>query len=185
MDSKAPIILDASSGFREMWLDKDNSLVVFLDQRDDAELAKDFDAYNTQRGRRGRRKWLPKNLTVEGDFRKLDFPDGRFKAVNWDPPHLKWLGEKSLFKKKYGELNAETWPDDIKRGAKELFRVLEPGGFLFFKWNDNNISVKTVLKLFPCKPLFCNMNSGAGTSKHGKPSHTYWCIFMKPLEASS
>jgi len=179
------LILDASSGLRMMWFDKDHPGVVFLDQRDDVELSADKLAYELQRGRKGSKKWNPKVPTVKGDFRKLDYPDETFPLIVWDPPHCKWLGEKSLFKKRFGALDAETWPDDIKRGAAELWRVLKLYGVLIFKWNDHNISHKTVLKLFPAKPLFGQVSAGA-KNKRGQPCHTFWFCFMKiPKEAVS
>ena len=65
-----------------------------------------------------------------------------------------WLGQTSVFRRKYGALNKETWPDDIKRGAHELWRVLKVNGTLIFKWADHDIPYEDVLKLFPEKPLF-------------------------------
>ncbi len=174
--------LDASAGLRMMHTNKDNPLFVYLDQRGDTELAKDKADYEVQRGRRGTKKWKPKISTVKGDFRKLDFPDEYFQFIVWDPPHLKWLGAQSLFRKRFGALDAETWPDDIKRGAAELWRVLKVGGVLVFKWNDSQISHKKVIALFPAKPIIQNI-TGGGKKGHGKFSETTWHCFLK-TEAS-
>ena len=68
----------------------------------------------------------------------------------------------------YGKLNKETWRDDLKQGFDECFRVLEPGGFLIFKWNEDQVKVTEVAKLFPVQPLF--------GQRGGK---THWLVFMK------
>jgi len=167
-----------------MWVNKDDPRVLFLDKRSDSELALDKHNYDVQRGRLAVQGWNPKNPTVQGDFRCLNLPDGCMKAVNWDPPQRLKAGENSLFKKKYTYLNKETWREDLKLGAMEVFRVLEPGGFLFFKWSDADIPLKMVLELFPHKPLFKNMTCGNGQTRSGS-HHTFWCVFMKPSEVSA
>ena len=75
---------------------------------------------------------------------------------------------KAWLAQKYGKLNKETWRDDLKQGFDECFRVLEPGGFLIFKWNEDQVRVTEVNKLFPVQPLF--------GQKGGK---THWLVFMK------
>lgn len=49
---------------------------------------------------------------------------------------------------KYGALYSD-WRDMLAKGFKECFRVLKPGGFLIFKWNETDIKVSEVLKLTP------------------------------------
>jgi len=105
------------------------------------------------------------------DFRDLKFPDKSFKLVVWDPPHLKSLGETSIMRKKFGCLNAETWPYDLKKGFTEAWRVLEDFGVLIFKWNIGEIPIKKVLELFPEQPLFGHTT--------GSKSETRWMCFMK------
>lgn len=41
------------------------------------------------------------------------------------------------------------WQDIIRKGFSECFRVLMPGGFLIFKWNETDIRVSEILKLTP------------------------------------
>ncbi len=47
-------------------------------------------------------------------------------------------------------------------------RVLKPNGMLIFKWNEDQIKLKDVLKCFSQSPLFGN-----------KRSKTHWLVFMK------
>jgi hypothetical protein len=46
--------------------------------------------------------------------------------------------------------------------------VLEKGGFLIFKWNEDRILLSEVLKLTDNKPLFGN-----------KRAKTHWLVFQK------
>ena len=62
---------------------------------------------------------------------------------------------------------------DLKKGFKEMWRVLDDYGILLIKWNDYEISFKTLKELFPANPLFANIKNGAGGSK------TKWFCFMK------
>jgi len=167
-------ILDAAASHRRMWFKKNQPNTVYLDIRDDKKLNEDHLAFEKQRGGKGV-AWNPKNLTVKGDFRDLPYDDNQFKLIVWDPPHLAYLGETSIYKKKFGKLNAETWPHDIKTGAKELWRVLDDYGVLIFKWNNHDIPHKSVLRLFPVTPLFGQIT--AGKPNHG--TYTKWFCFLK------
>ena len=104
--------------------------------------------------------------------------------VVFDPPHLikkKDAGEKynSASDKvaptgwqqiKYGALYSD-WKDMLTKGFSECFRVLKPEGFLIFKWNETDITVKEVLKCTDQKPIFGH--------KSGKRSNTHWMCFIK------
>jgi len=172
------LILDATAGLRMMWFDKDHPNVIYLDERTDEEL----DAAHLRKlkaaGYPGRKRRHFKTPTVMGDFRKLDFPDERFKLIVWDPPFRCYHGKSGIFSEQYGRLQKETWPDDIRRGASELWRVLQGFGVLIFKWNDNEISFRSVLRLFPVEPLFGQITGGA-KARRGKRCHTAWFCFMK------
>lgn len=106
------------------------------------------------------------------DFRKLKLPTASFYLVVFDPPHIiRRGGKRSYMKEKYGELERDTWREDIRRGFAEIFRVLRPNGVLIFKWNETDIPVREVLALTPIKPLFGH--------RSGKQSRTHWITFMK------
>ena len=47
-------------------------------------------------------------------------------------------------------------------------RVLKTYGVLIFKWNEEQIKLSEISKLFPCDPVFGN-----------KRSKTHWVVFMK------
>lgn len=66
---------------------------------------------------------------------------------------------------------SDDWRDDIRKGFAECFRVLAPGGFLIFKWNETQITVGQILALTDQKPLFGHPS--------GKKGGTHWITFMK------
>lgn len=155
--SETKIILDACCGGRMFWFDKENPLVLFADIRDEEHTLCD-----------GRS--LKVHPDIVSDFTNIPFSDESFKLVVFDPPHLLKVGEGSWLAKKYGKL-PNNWPRIIKKGVDECFRVLEDYGILIFKWNEDQVTVKEVLKSIERQPLF-----GHTTGRHGK---TMWMCFMK------
>lgn len=153
-------VLDPCSGSRMMWFDKSDQRCLFGDTRDESHSLKD----------RQYQRHLEIHPDVRLDFRSLPFADNSFKVVVFDPPHLVRAGKKSWLALKYGSLTAD-WRDDIRKGFAECFRVLESGGVLIFKWNEDQIKVPEILALTPEKPLF-----GHPTGRHGK---THWFTFLK------
>jgi len=159
--SKDKLILDACCGGKMMWNNKNHPNAVYIDIRKESK----GHIYQVQN-----HEVSPDYIM---DFRTLEFPDASFKLVVFEPPHLTTLGETSLFRKKFGCLNAMTWQKDLKCGFNECWRVLEDYGTLIFKWSDNEIPFKDVLKLGPCEPLFQNITNSSNTS------NTMWFCFMK------
>lgn len=147
-------ILDACCGSRMFWFDKTNEKTLYMDIRREK-----FTIHG---------KHINVDPDVIGDFREMPFADNSFSLVVFDPPHLKWAGQKSFMKAQYGQLNRESWKEDLGKGFDECMRVLKPNGTLVFKWSDAQINVKSLLKLIPYKPLFGN--------QRGK---THWMVFMK------
>lgn len=86
------------------------------------------------------------------DFRDMPYPDSIFKIVVFDPLHLKDAGTGSWLKQKYGVL-PKDWPTYLKAGFDECMRDLEPNGLLVFKWNEDQIALRDILKIFGIKPL--------------------------------
>jgi len=157
---KDKFILDACCGTKFMWFDKHHPNTVYIDIRKEVK---------------GFEKSRPKceiKPDMVADFRDLPFQDKSFKLVVWDPPHMISKSYGSRMANKYGFLYAETWPYDFKQGFRELWRVLEDYGILIFKFNDNTLSFKKVLDLFPVTPLFGNTISNA-------KSTTKWFTYMK------
>ena len=154
-------VLDACSGSRMMWFDRANQLALFADQRQEDHTYSD----------REYQRHLEIYPDIRMDFTNMPFPDGTFKVVVFDPPHLVRAGKKSWLAKKYGVLG-RAWQDDLKKGFCECFRVLEAGGVLIFKWNETQIKVSEILPLAPHPPLF-----GHPTGR----GRTHWFTFLKPL----
>jgi ubiquinone/menaquinone biosynthesis C-methylase UbiE len=158
-------ILDPCCGSKMMWFDRANPAVIFGDQRSETITVAD-----RSHGKEDGTRKLIIEPDVMLDFRNLPYPDGSFRLVAFDPPHIKRAGPKSWLAAKYGKL-AATWQDDLTAGFSECFRVLEPGGVLVFKWNETQIKVSEVLSLTQHQPLFGQVS--------GRNGMTHWLVFMK------
>lgn len=160
-----PPVLDVCCGPRMMWFDKRNQLALFGDQRAETITVTD----NSARNKSGTRSIVIEPDTLL-DFRALPFPDGAFRLVAFDPPHLVHAGPRSWLAAKYGKLS-ENWRDDMRRGFSECFRVLEPSGVLVFKWNETQVKLAEVLACTDQQPLFGQVSGTKGM--------THWLVFMK------
>lgn len=155
------IILDMCCGPRMFWFDKEDSRAVFTDIREEQHTLCD-----------GRRLVISPDLIA--DFRALPFEDSSFSVVVFDPPHLERAGPNGWQGKKYGKLNKDTWPNDLRAGFREAFRVLRPHGVLIFKWNEVQIPVREILALTDEKPVI--------SQRTGKNDKTHWILFVKAGE---
>lgn len=162
-------ILDPCCGSRMMWFDRGHPDALFCDQRSETLTVTD-----RSHGRADGTRTLHINPDVVLDFRQLPFPDGTFRLVAFDPPHLVRAGAQSWMAAKYGKLGKD-WREDLSAGFSECFRVLEPEGVLVFKWNETQVKLREVLSLTPHQPLFGNTS--------GKKAGTHWMVFMKPAAA--
>ena len=150
-------ILDACCGGRMFWFDKQNHNVIFGDLRQfETELC-DGRSFVVQ-------------PDVVFDFTKLPYPDGEFKLVVFDPPHLVKVGNKSYTAIKYGKLDKD-WRETLGKGFSECWRVLDDYGVLIFKWSERDITLSKIRDLFPAPPLFGHPTNGGKT--------THWLCFMK------
>lgn len=163
--SDTPSVLDPCCGSRMMWFDRANPDVVFGDCR-----AETVTLTDRSRGNASGTRSIQIEPDTLLDFRALPYPDGSFKLVAFDPPHLVKAGPKSWLAAKYGKLG-EDWREDLRRGFAECLRVLEPGGTLVFKWNETQVKVGEVLALAPQPPLFGHVS--------GRKGLTHWLVFMK------
>ena len=161
-------VLDPCCGSRMMWFDRQDPRAVFADRRSETITVTD----NSKGNASGQRV-----LRIEPDFlmdfRDMPYPDGAFKLVAFDPPHLVQAGPRSWLAAKYGKLGPD-WRDDLRRGFAECFRVLEVGGTLVFKWNEGQVKLSEVLALTPEKPLF--------GQRTGRGLKTHWLVFMKSAQ---
>lgn len=147
-------ILDACCGSRMFWFDKENSDVLFADNRELETTLCD-----------GRKLVVKPDVKI--DFRDMPYDDESFKMVVFDPPHLLQAGETSWLRQKYGIL-PEEWRIYISKGFDECMRVLEKDGVLIFKWNEQQIKLSEILANIKYKPLFGD-----------KRAKTHWMVFMK------
>lgn len=135
-------ILDVCCGSKMFYFDKNNSNVCFTDCRELEDTLCD-----------GRKLEIKPDII--GDFRNIPFDDNSFHMVAFDPPHLLKAGDNSRLAKKYRK-PTDTWREDLKQGFSECMRVLKPYGTLIFKWNEEQIKLCEIAKLFPCKPVLGN-----------------------------
>lgn len=147
-------ILDVACGSKMFYFQKEHPNVTFMDIREHYEELDSGHKINIK-------------PDIIGDFRNIPFKDNSFDLVVFDPPHLIRAGHNSWMAKKYGKLNKETWPEDIKQGFDECMRVLKPTGTLIFKWNEDQIKLKEILDVIGYKPLFGN-----------KRAKTHWLTFV-------
>jgi len=155
-------VLDPCSGSRMFWFDKQDQRCLFGDIRSETHTLCDGRVLNI-------------NPELNMDFRAMPFPDGSFKLVVFDPPHLRYVGPKGWLGKKYGILGND-WREDLSNGFAECFRVLASESVLIFKWNETQIKTSEILALTPHKPLFGHQS--------GKAAKTNWMTFMKPRDAT-
>lgn len=151
-------ILDACCGSRMFWYERNEPHTTYMDIRKEIIHYKD----------RQLERITEINPDVIGDFRNMPFPDATFDLVIFDPPHLIKAGKKSWLAKKYGTLDLMSWKSDIQQGFSECLRVLNPNGVLLFKWNEDQIPFKEVLKVIPKQPILGD-----------KKSKTKWSVFIK------
>lgn len=155
-------ILDACCGSRMFWTRRDHPDVLYMDNRHETHTLCD-----------GRRLEICPDIVA--DFRSMPFPDGSFRLVVFDPPHLFKVGERSWLAKKYGRLDKTTWRDDLRRGFDECLRVLQQEGVLIVKWNTTDIPASDLWDALGQHPLFGSLG--------GKSGKTLWGVFMKGVEA--
>lgn len=162
-------ILDATCGGRSIWHpeNKDREDTLYIDKR------KEEPGFHGQKGR----TYAVQPDEIQ-DFRNLPYKDESFNLVVFVPPHeVTENGMKKLtgrIHKKYGALHAETWRKDLKQGFKELWRVLDTGGTLVFKFSDRTVDFKEVLAQAPVNPLF------GTTTKQKSNVENRWFVFYKP-----
>ena len=150
-------ILDVCCGGKMFYFDKNGQGAIFCDRRH---------AYFEFKGNRS----VSVSPAVLSDFTMLPFKDNIFSLVIFDPPHLVRCGNESWLNKKYGRLDP-GWKKDIKKGFSECWRVLRVDGTLIFKWNETDIKIAELKKLFCVDPLL-----GQRTTKN---LMTHWMVFFK------
>lgn len=106
-------ILDACCGSRMFWFDKNESHTTFMDIRQET-----FEIHG---------KKVNVKPDVIGDFRDMPFEDNTFNLVVFDPPHLKWAGEKSIMKAQSNwDVSVEYQKDDFEPTLDQDGGMFEP-----------------------------------------------------------
>lgn len=150
-------ILDACCGSRMFWFEKDHPDVTYMDIRQET-----FEIHA---------KKVNVDPDIVGDFRDMPFDDETFDLVIFDPPHLKWAGQNSIMRAQYGQLNKDTWKEDIFLGFSECMRVLRNDGTLIFKWSDVQIHVKEILDILKKVNYIPLLGDQRGKTR--------WLVFVK------
>ena len=159
MGQRLKTVLDPASSMRSFYFNKTDERVVFGDIRED----------ETHLLTNGQTIHIKPDQVM--DFRAIPYSDESFNMVVFDPPHRIKLTTESDFIKKYGELNKDTWQEDLTKGFAECFRVLKTNGTLVFKWSEVSIKLNKVLELTDQKPILGHPS--------GKRMGTHWVLFIK------
>jgi len=154
IDLKSKKIVDVACGSKMFWFDKNNYNTLYCDNRQLTTELYDGRVVNI-------------NPDIICDFTNLPFDDESFHLVVFDPPHLLRAGKNSWLAAKYGTLDTD-WRKNIEKGFEECWRIFKQNGTLVFKWNEEQIPLKQILKLINQKPLFGNV-------RH----KTHWLVFFK------
>ena len=147
-------ILDVACGSRMFWFNRNHPNAIYMDKRKLKTKLCDGRILNI-------------DPDIIGDFTKIPFPNDTFYHVIFDPPHLTKVGKTSWLAKKYGIL-PDDWEKTIRMGFNECMRVLKPYGTLVFKWNEEQIKLREILKVIEKEPLYGN-----------RRSKTHWLVFIK------
>ena len=158
-------VLDPASSVRSFYFNKTDERVVFGDIREN----------ETHLLTNGQTIHIKPDQVM--DFRAIPYPDETFQMVVFDPPHRIKLTAESDFIKKYGQLDKDTWQQDIKKGFDECWRCLDDYGVLVFKWNDSSVKRKELLFVLNRPYLFGHPN--------GSKIPTHWFVFMKISEGEA
>lgn len=161
-------ILDATTGFKGIWYQKNHPFVTFMDKRKEKCIES-----NHAIGKKRRVKIDP---DVVSEWKDAPFPDNYFDMVIFDPPHLVISRDKKklcTLEKQYGVLYKDNWRITLKDGIAKLFKTLKPEGVFILKWCENSVKVDEIIKLMPYPPLF-----GSNTKSKGHTAN-YWILFLK------
>jgi len=175
------MILDCTSGNRNMWRTKESEYVIYVDVEKELEYPPD----------------------IICDSTKTPFLDEQFSSIFFDPPHgwgrkiggsmTTLRNKKDLEEYKWKAFhNLAYWGWDKYKTKRELFiflhkaqreflRILKDDGALWVKWNEVNIPLRSILPFFKnwnemLRLSICSLSQTIGKEQ------TYWIMFMKKID---
>jgi hypothetical protein len=132
---------------------------------------------------------------VQGDVRALPFRDGSLRSVVIDLPFIHAHGKESVMGKRFASYPSQRALDALHQGAaREIRRVLAPGGLLVWKCQDIIESGKQVwnhlkihahcfefglhaVDLFILVREHVLVGWNQHTQKHARRTHCYFWVF--------
>ena len=175
-------VLDCTAANRMFWVKKESDKVLWTDIEPDLEIKPD--------------------MVV--DIRKTEFIDGQFKTIIFDPPH--WWGDQPqknyysnkneedtrIFIEKYNMkwrgvcyygtdkyVSKKSLLGFINASQKEIYRILDDDGVLWFNWSDVKIPLVKILPFFDQRwDVMIKLQIGSrkqSLSKH----QNWWVMLMK------
>jgi len=169
-------VLDATAGNRCMWDKKENNYIVFIDIEPELSIKPDFIMDCTNTG----------------------FPDNSFNIIFFDPPHsygrtkntgVHQTPNYEVQKQKGWHIGAyygfDKFPTKraliafIHKAQKEFYRIIKPGGVLWFKWSEIHSTLDAMLCLFDKWDLV--MKFEVAYQRRVKGNTTWW-VMMMPIE---
>jgi len=134
---------------------------------------------------------------VERDCRETQFPDKSLKSIVFDPPFLAGGGESGIMNERFSSYRSfsELW-NFYRASLLEFFRVLDNGGFLFFKCQDcanartqyfSHCAIYNMARGvgFYAKDLAIIVSNNRmpppnlGRQEHFRKHHCYWWVLQK------
>ena len=178
-------VLDCTSANRKFWIKRESDKVLWTDIEPELEVSPD----------------------IVVDIRATDFGDGQFNTVIFDPPHY-WgnttgeafyscrnleeseaLAAKYNFKRRgipsyYGTDKYATKKSllgFINAAQKEIYRILNEGGVLWFNWCDIKIPLEKILPFFD-KRWDIMIKLQIGSRKQSLSKHQNWWVMLMKKE---
>jgi len=121
-----------------------------------------------------------KNPTIQADHRSSPFPDNCADLVLYDPPFLSrppsgWANTSFWINFSWFE-SQDQMRKTVYQVAREILRILKPGGELLFKWGTSDKPLNFALTLFPPQFEIIDRNR---RSNHGGRNNETWYVRLK------
>ena len=178
-------VLDCTAANRCFWIKRESDKVLWTDIEPELE--------------------IPADMIV--DIRNTEFEDGQFNTIIFDPPH--WWGDtigKNVYalrnwkdaeeyNERYGTnshvsyygcdkyITKKSLLGFINRAQREIYRILDDGGVLWFNWSDVKISLDKILPFFDSN-WDVMIKLPIGSKKQTRSTHQNWWVMMMKNNSS-